>query len=127
MLFEVESQKSLEQIEKDLNEASSRHKFGVLTVHDLQQKMREKGVEMNREVRIFEVCNPGQAKQVLDVNPQVSTALPCRISVYATDNGYKIAMMRPTEMMKAFGEEGIEDVAQDVEKTMIAIMKEAAG
>ena len=125
MLFEVESSKSLERIEQDLEEAAKRHKFGVLTVHDLQQKMREKGIEMDRTVRIFEVCNPQQAKKVIDADPQVSTALPCRISVYSEGDGYKLATIRPTEMMKAFGD-GMDDVAREVEETMVAIMREAA-
>ncbi len=126
MLFEVESAKSLEQIEADIHRAAQNHKFGVLTIHDLQKKMLEKGLDMQRQVRIYEVCNPRQAKEVLDVNPQISTALPCRISVYSSEKGYTLSTIRPTAMMKAFAEEGIDRVAQEVEDALIAIMKEAA-
>ncbi|MBI1358330.1 MAG: DUF302 domain-containing protein [Acidobacteria bacterium] len=126
MLFELETAKPLETIEKDLHEAAARHKFGVLAVHDLQQKMLDKGIEMERQVRIYEVCNPRQAKEVLDANPQISTALPCRISVYSDGPVYKLCTMRPTEMMKAFGEETVASVAQSVEEALIAIMREAA-
>jgi uncharacterized protein (DUF302 family) len=122
MLYEIESSKSLDQIGKDLEEAASRHKFGVLTVHDLQEKLREKGVEMDRQVRIFEVCNPQQAKEVLDADPSVSTALPCRIAVYSDGAGCKLATMRPTELMKAFSGSGIDAVARQVEDSMVAIM-----
>jgi uncharacterized protein (DUF302 family) len=127
MLFEVESAKSLEQIEADIRESAQNHKFGVLAVHDLQEKMQEKGLEMKRQVRIYEVCNPKQAKEVLDVNPQISTALPCRISVYSTDKGYTLSTIRPTAMMKAFAEEGVDQVAREVEDTIVAIMRESAG
>jgi len=127
MLFEVESKKTLEQLEKDLTEAVQRHQFGVLGVHDLQAKLREKGLEMERQVRVYEVCNPKQAKAVLEVNPQVSTALPCRISIYSSGDGYTLSTMRPREMMKAFGEAGMDQVAGEVEDTLVAIMREAAG
>lgn len=127
MLYELESSKSLDQIGKDLEDAASRHKFGVLTVHDLQKKMQEKGIEMDREVRIFEVCNPKQAKEVIEANPKVSTALPCRISVYREGEGYTLSTLRPTDTMKAFEDASIDDVAQQVEDAMIAIMTEAAG
>lgn len=127
MFFELNSQKSLEQIGKDLETAAARHKFGLLTVYDLREKMREKGIEMDREVQIFEVCNPKQAKDALDANPNISTVLPCRVSVYSEGDGYKLVTIRPTEMMKMFGEGEIERVAQEVENIMIAIMTEAAG
>jgi uncharacterized protein (DUF302 family) len=126
MLFEIESNKSLEQIDADLRAAAARHSFGVLTVHDLQQTMRNKGVEFGRRVFIYEVCNPHKAKAVLETNGAVSTALPCRISVYEKETGFRIATLLPTEMMRAFGEPSLEPVAQEVEATMIAIMREAA-
>ena len=47
--------------------------------------MAKKGVEFAHECLIFEVCQPQQAKKVLDENMSVSTALPCRISIYEED------------------------------------------
>jgi uncharacterized protein (DUF302 family) len=44
--------------------------------------MAGKGVELARECLIFEVCQPRQAKKVLDQDMSLSTALPCRISLY---------------------------------------------
>jgi uncharacterized protein (DUF302 family) len=40
--------------------------------------MAKKGVEFAHECLIFEVCQPQQAKKVLEQNMSVSTALPCR-------------------------------------------------
>jgi len=40
--------------------------------------MAKKGVKFASECLIFEVCQPQQAKKVLDQNMSVSTALPCR-------------------------------------------------
>ncbi len=126
MLYEVNSRKSLDDIETALEEAAGRHKFGVLTVHDLQATMRKKGVEMDREVRIYEICNPHQAKKVLEANPSISTALPCRVAVFADGDGYKLSTMLPTQMMKAFDTPGIESVAAEVEQAIKAMMDEAA-
>ena len=87
MLHTVHSQRSLAEIEQALYESAARNKFGILTVHDLRETMAKKGVEFGRDVRIYEVCNPVQAKKVLEANGAVSTALPCRISVYAAPEG----------------------------------------
>lgn len=54
MLLIVESKKPLEQVAKDLEEAVTRHKFGVLGIHDLKATMAKKGVAFARECRIYE-------------------------------------------------------------------------
>lgn len=127
MIFEVQSHRTMDEIAAGLEEAAARNQFGVLAVLDLRQTMRDKGVEMDREVRIFEVCNPHQAKKVLEADPRISTALPCRISVYGLDGGYKLATMLPTEMLKGFDAKGVEETAREVEDVLVSMMMDAAG
>jgi uncharacterized protein (DUF302 family) len=127
MLHIIESRKSLERVAKDLEDAVTRHKFGVLGVHDLRATMAKKGVDFARECRIFEVCNPHQAKKVLETNLEISTALPCRISVYEEGGVTKLATIKPTTMIDLYGTPRLKDVAQEVETTLEAIMAEAAG
>src|SRR6266508_3382274 len=126
MLHIVESKKPLEQVAKDLEEAVTRHKFGVLGVHDLKATMAKKGVAFARECRIFEVCNPHQAKKVLETNLEISTALPCRISVYDEGVAVKLATIKPTTMIDLYATPGHTGVAKEVEDTLEAIMAEAA-
>lgn len=126
MIFEMESHKSARQIDADIREAAARHKFGVLSVIDLRQKMQEKGVNFSSDCSVYEVCNPHQAKRALEANGAVSTALPCRISVYGTPGAYTIATMLPTAIMQAFHTPGVDDVAREVENDVIEIVKEAA-
>src|SRR5574342_222877 len=126
MLHIVESRKPLDRVATDLQEAVARHKFGVLGVHDLKAKMAEKGVVFSRECRIFEVCNPQQAKKVLDANLEISTALPCRISVYEEGGVTKLATIKPTALLDLYSTPGLKDVAREVEATLEAIMAEAA-
>jgi uncharacterized protein (DUF302 family) len=126
MLHIVESTKPLARVTADLAQAVARHKFGVLGVHDLKAKMAEKGVPFARECRIFEVCNPHQAKKVLEADLQVSTALPCRISVYEEDEKTKLATIRPTALIGLYGTPNLKAVAEEVEDTLVRIMAEAA-
>ena len=126
MLHIVESKKPLEQVVKDLGEAVTRHKFGVLGVHDLKETLAKKGVEFARECRIFEVCNPHQAKKVLEANLEISTALPCRISVYEESGVTKLATIKPSAMLELYTTPGLQWVAREVEATIEAIMVEAA-
>jgi uncharacterized protein (DUF302 family) len=126
MLHVVESTKPLARLVADLEQAVTRHRFGVLGVHDLKAKMAEKGVPFARECRIFEVCNPHQAKKVLEANLEISTALPCRISVYEEGGKTKLATIRPTALIGLYRNPELKGVAEEVEETMVKIMTEAA-
>jgi uncharacterized protein (DUF302 family) len=126
MLHIVESTKPIARLAADLEQAVARHKFGVLGVHDLKAKLAEKGVPFARECRIFEVCNPHQAKKVLEANLEISTALPCRISMYEEGGKTKLATIRPTALIELYRSPELKQVAQEVEDTMAKIMAEAA-
>lgn len=126
MLYQVKAKKELADVTRDLEAASQRHKFGIMVVHDLKAKMKEKGVEFDRDCLIFEVCNPQQAKKVLEKNAEISTALPCRISVYREGDEVVLATLKPTAMLELFGTAGLESVAREVEETIFSIMQEAA-
>ena len=127
MLISVDSDKSLAQIQEALPEVCAANKFGVLTVHDLKQKMKEKGVDYSGECVVFEVCNPQKARQVLEANPDISTALPCRISVFRTPQGKtRLSTIRPTMLIDIYGTKELKGVASEVEETLTKIMRETA-
>jgi uncharacterized protein (DUF302 family) len=125
MLYEVTTSKTLDEIETGLREAAARHKFGIMTVHNLKATMAKKGVEFGGECMIYEVCNPHQAKKVLEENGAVSTALPCRISAYEKGGERRVATLLPTALIGMFGSPSLEPVAREVEDSIKAIMDEA--
>ncbi len=126
MLHIVKSSKPLERVTRDLEAAVTRHKFGVLGIHDLKAKMVEKGVPFARECRVFEVCNPHQASKVLQANMEISTALPCRIAVYEEEGRTVLATIKPTRMIDLYRNPELAGVAQEVEATLTRIMDDAA-
>jgi uncharacterized protein (DUF302 family) len=126
MLHIVESRKPLDRVAKDLEDAVARHQFGVLGVHDLKAAMAKKGVDFGPDCRVFEICNPQQAKKVLEANLEISTALPCRISLYEEGGVRKLATIKPTTLIGLYSTPGLKAVAQEVEATLEAIMAEAA-
>ena len=88
--------------------------------------MTKKGVEFTRECLIFEVCQPQQAKKVLDENMSVSTTLPCRISIYEEGGKAILATLKPTNLLAMFNVPQLKQIAQEVEDTIVKIMKETA-
>ncbi len=126
MLYVTETEKDVETAARDLEEAVTRNKFGVLHVHDLQKTLKEKGVDFPNGCKILEVCNPQRAVQVLTGNMTVNMALPCRISVYREGGKTKIGMIRPTALLALFpGAADLKPVAEEVERETMRMIDEA--
>jgi len=126
MLIKVSTEKTVSDAAAALQVAVQANHFGVMQVHNLKEAMVKKGVEFARECLIFEVCQPQQAKKVLDDNMSVSTALPCRISIYEEGGKTILATLKPTTLLAMFNLPQLEGVAQEVEDTIVKILKEAA-
>ncbi len=122
MLIKLSTDKTVSDAATDLQAAVQANHFGVMQVHNLQETMVKKGVEFGRECLIFEVCQPQQAKKVLDENMSVSTALPCRISIYEEGGKTILATLKPTTLLAMFNSPQLEGVAQEVEATIVKIM-----
>lgn len=126
MLIRVRSEKTVNEAAAALHASVGANHFGVMQVHNLKETMNKKGVAFDHECQIFEVCQPQQAKKVLDENMSVSTALPCRISVYEEGGKTILATLKPTTLLAMFNTPQLAAVAQEVENTMGKIMQEAA-
>ena len=120
------SNKTVEQAADDLQKAVTDHKFGVLHIHNIKETLNKKGVDFTNEYRIFEVCNPHKAKEVLSSDMSMNMALPCRISVYEDNGETKIGMIKPAALLASLSDsESLKVVAEEVEKISIEIINQA--
>ena len=125
MLIKLSTDKTVNEASTALQAAVQANHFGVMQIHNLKETMAEKGVAFDRECLIFEVCQPQQAKLVLDENMSVSTALPCRISIVQEDGKTTLATLKPTALLAMFKTPQLAPVAKEVEDTLVKIMREA--
>lgn len=126
MLIKLPTKKTVSAAANALQAAVTANHFGVMQVHNLQETMVKKGVAFDHACLIYEVCNPQQAKKVLEEDMSVSTALPCRISIYEEGGKTIMATLKPTTMLAMFHAPQLAGVAQEVEDTIVKIMHEAA-
>lgn len=126
MYYIVETQKTFEEAVNDLELSVKNNGFGVLHIHNLGNTLRNKGLDFSEECKVFEVCNPYQAANVLAIDMRLNMALPCRISVY-TDKGHvKIGYIKPMEMLSALSSDmSLISVANEVEQSMITMVNDA--
>ena len=126
VLFQIATAKTVPATATALQAAVEANHFGVMQVHNLKETMAKKGVDFRPECLIFEVCSPQQAKKVLEANMSVSTALPCRISIYEQGGQTYLATLKPTVLLAMFDTPQLQGVAAEVEATLRKIMQEAA-
>ncbi|HYY28083.1 MAG TPA: DUF302 domain-containing protein [Chthoniobacterales bacterium] len=102
MIIKFTTNKTVNETAAALQAAVQANRFGVMQVHNLKETMAKKGVEFDHECLIFEVCQPQQAKKVLEQNMSISTMLPCRISVYEDHGKTTLATAKPTALLEIF-------------------------
>lgn len=126
MLVEIPTTKTVADAAAALHTAAAAHHFGVMHVHNLGETMAKKGVAFAHECVILEVCQPQQAKQLLEHDMSIATALPCRIAIYEKAGKTMLATMKPTAVLATFAAPPLAGVAEEVEATIIQIMQQAA-
>jgi len=126
MKYIVTTSKTVDQAVKDLQEAVKRHGFGVLHIHNLQETMKKKGVEFANECQILEICNPHQAKKVLEDDMDLNMALPCRISVYSSEGHTKIGTLKAADLLAVLAQSPrLQEVAAEVDQKIKEMINEA--
>ncbi len=123
----LETRLGIDEAVAALEAAAASEKFGVVGFHHLNETMAKKGITMERQVRIVEMCQPNIAKEVVTMEPEISSALPCRVSVYERDGKNWLCTIKPTAMLGMFDVPGAAEAAQMVEDTMLRIMEKARG
>ncbi|WP_417325390.1 DUF302 domain-containing protein [Halarcobacter sp.] len=119
-----DSSKSVQEVVDTICEKASNYKFGVLHIHNVKETLNSKGVEFDDECQILDVCNPGVAKEFLTVNRNLSSIMPCKISVYSKD-GQTSVVMNPVEDLARPIEESVLPLAKTTQETLYKLIDEA--
>ena len=125
MLINFETEKSVQEVRQAIEEKAKAKGFGVMSVHEVSNILKNKGVPIDYECVIVEVCSPKHASQVLSKNAFISTAIPCRIAIFQRDNKTVVSTIAPTAMLDMYNEPELKPVAEEVEKLMKEIMEES--
>lgn len=123
--YTVESQKTLEEAVNAVEIALKEEAFGVLWKFNIQETLAKKGVDLDKEFMVLEVCNPHEAKRVLSENSLVGYFLPCKIVVYKEQNQTKIGMPKPSSLIGMVSDGNLADIAKDVEARLIRCIDQA--
>lgn len=128
MIYTKPTSKSVERATQDLAAAVAANGFGLLHTYDFRQILAGKGFSLPGECRVFEVCNPRQASEVLAVDMALNMVLPCRVSIYEDHGQTLIGMVPPSDLLPLVSADAaIATSAGEVEAAMKRIIDTAAG
>jgi uncharacterized protein (DUF302 family) len=116
--FSLATEKTLDEALASLKQALPAVGFGVLWELSFQQKLQEKGVDFTGQFHVLEVCNPHEAKKVLDEEIEIGFFLPCKMAVYVKEGQTYIGMPKPTALMSMIGNEKLLSIAEGVEASL---------
>ena len=129
MFVEFESKLNYSETVEKLSENILQNNWKILIIHDLQETLRKNGKEV-LPVKIIELCNPIYSFQMLenDNERNVSSLMPCRISVYEKSDGKTyISQMNAPVLAKQIGgliETVMSQAYSDIEKIINSFKKQ---
>jgi uncharacterized protein (DUF302 family) len=107
--------KGFEETIQLVTEALKNEGFGIVSVIDMQAKLKEKlGVDF-KKYTILGACNPPYAYKTLQLEEKIGVMLPCNVVVIDKGNGStEVAAVHPLASMMAIQNVALEPLAMEV-------------
>ena len=118
IVYEKITTKNLNDSIKSLEDNLKKQGFGILWQLNFKEKLEEKGLEFKDDFVILEVCNPKQAKEVLEENIHIGYVLPCKMVVRSENNKTYIGMTSPEILIGLFENPELREIAKKVEESL---------
>ena len=117
------SNKSVQEVIDCLKEVTAKYKYGIQHIHNVQETLKSKGIELENECQIVDICNPIVAEKFLSEDMSLSIIMPCKIAVYTQDGETMIAMNSLVQLVDDINPDLIE-LAQEVQEQLLEIIDE---
>lgn len=117
------SNKSVQEVIDSLKEVAPRYKYGIQHIHNVQETLKSKGIDLGNECQIVDICNPIVAEKFLSEDMSLSIIMPCKISVYTQDGDTMIAMNSLVQLVDDINPDLI-DLAQETQEVLLEIIDE---
>lgn len=113
--FSANLELPFEETAQKVTEALKTEGFGVISVINIDEKLKEKlGVDF-KKYRILGACNPGYAYKALQAEDKIGTMLPCNVILIDQGNGItEVAAINPIASMMAITNDSLGPVAMEV-------------
>ena len=123
MQYMEATNKSVQEVIDCLKEVTAKYKYGIQHIHNVQETLKSKGIDLGNECQIVDICNPIVAEKFLSEDMSLSIIMPCKIAVYTQDGETMIAMNSLVQLVDDINPDLIE-LAQEVQEQLLEIIDE---
>ena len=102
MIYKMKTNKSVTEVKSNMENAAKTQGFGVLKEYEFKEILQTKGFDIDREITVFELCNPPAAAAALTTHPEISSFLPCRVSIYEEDGATVVSTIDMEKILESF-------------------------
>lgn len=102
MIYTIRTKDSITTIREEMASKAKGAGFGILKEYSFKELLKEKGHPIERDIFVFELCNPIAAQAALSAHPEVSVYLPCRISLYEQDGKTVLSTIGIDDILDSF-------------------------
>ncbi len=114
---------SYEEVYKKVEDGLKAVNFGIVTEVALHEKIKGK---LGKDMPIYQilgVCNPKHAYDAIQVEENIGLFLPCKVLIKEKgENSFEVVSINAVEVMGMTGEEGLNEVATTVDKSLKAFI-----
>lgn len=128
-VYVVETPKSFQEALIAVRKAAESRKWGVLGDYDFSEILAAKGFPQAEQVKSLDLCKPGHANALMDVERLTGLCMPCSVLVFTEAGGTKIAAMNPRAVMPQLFPQAAEQAQaqlEEIEREIREILDEAA-
>jgi uncharacterized protein (DUF302 family) len=112
MIYTIKSLNSVDTIKKEMLEHAEKHGLVVVGQYMLNVMLEGKGFPIEKEITVFELCNPPGAQEILAQVDAFSVYMPYRISIYEENGVTKLSTVKIDEILSSI----------DIDKELKAFM-----
>jgi len=130
VVYAVETQKSFQDALIAVRKAAESRKWGVLGDYDFSEILAAKGFPQSERVKSLDLCKPGHANALMNVERLTGLCMPCSVLVFTEGGKTKIAAMNPRAVMPQLFPQAAERAGaqlEEIEREIKEILDEAAG
>ncbi|QOP44793.1 DUF302 domain-containing protein [Sulfurimonas paralvinellae] len=117
MIYKIITDKSVQTIKKEMATKAKESGFGVLGSYEFKKILQSKGFPIQKDITVYELCNPSAAQEALNDMPEISVFLPCRLSIYEENGETVLATINIKDMVNSL------DVNEDFKAHMIIVFE----
>ena len=117
MIYKIVSDKPLQTLKDGLGEHAKESGFGVLGSYEFKKILKSKGFPIEKDITVYELCNPSAAQEALSALPEISVYLPCRLSLYEENGKSVMATIDIRDILKSV------DIDEDFKQQMNSVFE----